>query len=337
MLYRRKGSRHYWCRFRIGNREVRQSCGTADRKAAEEYAKILHGRVWREVRLGERSVTWEQAVARYEKDCAQLRPSTQHRNGEILAWFAEPLARLPLTAITPEVIAAAKDALVAGRSPATANRYLAVLRAVLNRSRELGWLRIVPKVEMFRLEDAEPRWLTKDEWPLLLAELPAHLKAPATFAVETGWRQGNVFGLTWGRVNLETAHAWFPASTAKGRRAIGTPLSPAAVACLKALPRVHEHVFVYRKEVRKGEFRWQPIKSPKTAFGKAVKRAGVAPFRWHDLRHTWASWLLQDGVPEFVVQKLGGWASGKMVERYGHLTPDDLKQWVARTKTGTAQ
>lgn len=338
MLYRRKGSANYWCRFRIGNREVRQSCGTTDKTAAEEYEQRLRGRLWREIKLGERTATWEQATERWLKD-ANLRPSTRTRTATILEWFAEPMERLPLSAITPEVIAAAKDALLASRSASTTNRYLAVLRAVLNHARDMGWLRTVPRVPLVTVERKEPRWLTREQFATLVEHLPEHLKAPATFSVLTGLRLGNVQGLTWDRVSLDKAHVWIPAMTAKGRRTISVPLPAEAVQLLEGLAREpgQPRVFLYRVRDKHGKvLAVRPMGSPKTAFGKAVKRAGVAPLRWHDLRHTWASWLIQDGVPAAVVQHLGGWASGQMVERYGHLDPNYLKQWAARTKTGSA-
>ena len=75
--------------------------------------------------------------------------------------------------------------------------------------------------------------------------------------------------------------------------------------------------------------------NPRRAFGRAGVRAGLVPLRWHDLRHTWASWALQDGTPAYVVQHLGGWASGQMVSRDAHLDSAHLAQWVRRTKSGT--
>lgn len=344
MLYRRRGTANYWCRFRLGNREIRQSCGTADRAAAEEFEEKLRRSVWREVKLGERSYVWEQAVERWLKD-SDNRESTRTRATTILEWFAEPLAGMPLTGISPEVVTAAADALRAAKTPAgrplsrsTVNRYLAVLRAVLNHAVAKDMLRKAPKVPMLKLEEREPRWLTREQYSRLLAELPEHLRAPVEFSVLTGLRLGNVQQLVWGRVNLAQAHVWIPASTAKGRKAIGVPLPPDAVELLKGLERVdgQDRVFLYRVRDKRGKVvRVQPMGCPKTAFGKAVKRAGLAPFRWHDLRHTWASWAIQDGVPAYVVQHLGGWASGAMVQKYAHLDTAHLRQWIARTKTGT--
>ena len=60
------------------------------------------------------------------------------------------------------------------------------------------------------------------------------------------------------------------------------------------------------------------------AWRKALKRAGIEDFRWHDLPHTWASWLTQDGVPLNALQEMGAWQTGEMVRRYAHLAPEQF-------------
>ncbi len=73
--------------------------------------------------------------------------------------------------------------------------------------------------------------------------------------------------------------------------------------------------------------------SPLTGLGcfvvlplSACRRAGIEDFRFHDLRHTWASWLIQSGVPLSVLQEMGGWESIEMVRRYAHLAPNHLTE-----------
>ena len=69
----------------------------------------------------------------------------------------------------------------------------------------------------------------------------------------------------------------------------------------------------------------KPIARANTrAWRMALKRAGIADFRWHDLRHTWASWLVQHGTALYVVQEMGAWESAEMVRRYAHLAPAPL-------------
>jgi len=60
------------------------------------------------------------------------------------------------------------------------------------------------------------------------------------------------------------------------------------------------------------------------------KRAGIENFRWHDSRHTWATWHRQSGTPTHELQRLGGWRSSVMVERYAHLAPDHLSKAANR-------
>jgi integrase len=63
---------------------------------------------------------------------------------------------------------------------------------------------------------------------------------------------------------------------------------------------------------------------------QALKRAWITDFRWHDLRHTWASWHVQQGIPLHALQELGGWESGEMVRRYAHVSADHLAPYADR-------
>lgn len=77
-------------------------------------------------------------------------------------------------------------------------------------------------------------------------------------------------------------------------------------------------------------YRDKPITQVSTkAWYKALKRAGIDNFRWHDLRHTWASWLAQGGVPLNVIQEMGAWQSTEMVRRYAHLAPEKFGKHAA--------
>jgi len=157
--------------------------------------------------------------------------------------------------------------------------------------------------------------------------LPPHMKPIAEFAVLTGLRTANIRELVWGRVDLERAHLWVGSLSMKGGRAIGIALSPEAVAVLRAIPRVagQERVFLYEGKPLMQSF-------GKRTWRKACKKAGLEGLRFHDLRHTWASWLMQAGAPQYAIQSLGGWASPAMVQKYAHLSPEHLKEWAALAK-----
>jgi integrase len=211
-----------------------------------------------------------------------------------------------------------------GLSNGRINRVTALVRAILRKAeREWGWLDRAPSVRRLKEPAGKVRWLTHDEADRLLAELPEHLEAMARFTLATGLRAANITGLKWASVDLERRVAWVQADDAKGGKAIGVPLNREAVVVLRQQQGNHgEYVFT---------FRGRPCGMPNnTAWQSALQRAGIENFRWHDLRHTWASWHVQAGTPLNVLRELGGWSSYTMVLRYAHLAPEHLADYANR-------
>jgi integrase len=329
MLYRRAGSTHFWVRFRLRGREVRRSTRTSDRAQAERLEKKLRENAWAQTELNETFHTWDEATARWLTERAAKR--SLDRDKEAFGIVAEFFTGLPLKEITAPRVAKLRQVLTVGRKPATVVRLLASIRAVLRASAAWGWLADAPRVLMPKIERGEPRFLTREEFERLHKELPEHLRQMARFSVETGQRYGSVARLQWSAVDLKRKHAYITSGTSKSKKAIALPLNTTALAVLRAQLGKHA-VYVFADHKNRA-----PIGSVKTAWLKAVKRAGLEGFRWHDLRHTWASWHTANGTPPVVLKELGGWASLAMVERYSHLSPGHLAQWVeSGTKTGTA-
>ncbi len=319
-LYRHPKSPYWWVRFTVGGVKIRRSSQTVERRAAEDFETKLRGDLWRQIKLGERPrYTWKEAVERWY---AGAEGRDKERDKERLTWFAEYLDITPLDSITPEIIEKLRTVRAAEASPATANRYMALLRMILRKAhREWDWTERAPTVPMFRLETAEPRFLTQAQFQKLKSKLPPHLKALAEFSVETGLRMRNATGLTWAQVDLRRKLLVIPAARAKAGETIAIPLSEAALRVLKAKKGEHEtHVFTFREK---------PVDDCNgAAFKKAAKAAGVPWLRWHDLRHTWASWHIQAGTPPHVLQELGGWKSYEMVRRYAHLSTEHLRAFA---------
>ncbi|MBF0371585.1 MAG: tyrosine-type recombinase/integrase [Magnetococcales bacterium] len=81
------------------------------------------------------------------------------------------------------------------------------------------------------------------------------------------------------------------------------------------------------------QYKGKPIRQVSTkAWYAALKRAGIENFRWHDLRHTWASWHVQAGTPLHILKELGGWETEEMVARYAHLGASHLKQYTSQVE-----
>lgn len=314
-LYRRSGSPFWW--VRIG-RKTRRSTGTADKRAAKEFEDVLSQRLWRREKLGDRSaVPWNEATQRWLKDSAKERK----RDREILAWLEPKIGQHPVSAIAdPDVLEQLReDGLAEGWARSTVDRAMRTIRSVLRKCVKWRYLEAPPSVPMYGEEDEtgeEPRWLTHGEFDKLKAQLPPHLKIAAEFAVLTMLRMRSQSRLTWDRIDLLGQKAWVPRGQMKAGRTFSFPLSSKAMKVLKEAKRLSpkgDHVFQYDD---------RPIDNFNTAaFKKAVKRAGLPPMRWHDLRHTGASWAVQNGVtlPELMV--LGDWRSYKMVLKYAHFAP----------------
>jgi len=124
-------------------------------------------------------------------------------------------------------------------------------------------------------------------------------------------------------VDLVRQLAWIHPDQAKARKAIAVPLNAEALALVsKQVGKHATHVF---------SFRGQPVRQVSTkAWYEALKRAGIEDFRWHDLRHTWASWHVQSGTPLYALQRLGGWESPEMVRRYAHLGAEHLAPFARK-------
>lgn len=303
---------------------IRRSTGTSDKALAQQHHDQLKADLWRIAKLGERPrVTWQKAVERwlFEKS----HKATAKEDVAKLHWLHEFVGEKYLDQINRELIdriAGAKLAL--GHSNATVNRTLELVRAILRRCvNDWEWLDRAPSVRMLPEPTRRIRFLTREEAQRLLAELPEHLADLATFSLATGLRAANVTGLQWSQVDLERRRAWIHPDQAKARKAIGVPLNAEAVLVVRKQDGKHAtHVF---------SFRGKPLIQVSTkAWYAALERAGIEDFRWHDLRHTWASWLVQCGTPLVALQEMGGWESAEMVRRYAHLAPDHLSPYAER-------
>lgn len=310
-LYRR--GEVWWVRFTAPNgQRIRRSTGTENQRKAQEYLDRLKADLWRVQRLGEKPRrTWQEAVVRWLRDTDDK--ADHHKDTAKLRWLDPYLGSLYLDEITRDLVDEIAARRKAESSATTANRYLALIRAILRMARdEWDWIDKIPRVRLFREPKKRVRWLTEDEALCLLQELPPHLANMAEFSLATGLRQRNVSYLRWDQVDLGRRMAWIHADQSKNRRAIAVPLNESAAAVLARCEGDHpDYVFVYQGA---------PVDRTSTkAWYNALARAGIEDFRWHDLRHTWASWHVQQGTSLQQLLELGGWSSYEMVLRYAHL------------------
>lgn len=320
-LYKRGST--WWVDIVVPDGErIRRSTGTESKTLAQEFHDKLKAEVWRISKLGEKPRhIWNEAVVRWLKE--QSHKATIEMDKIHLRWLDAFLNGKPLDTISRSMIDKITEAKLAeGVTNATVNRVLEILRAILRRCvNEWEWLDKAPMVRMLKEPTRRIRFLTRQEADRLLRELPDHMADMVAFSLATGLRRSNVTGLQWSQVDLARQVAWIHADQAKARKAIPVPLNSEALGILtRQLGKHPTHVFTY-----KGNTIFQV--STKTWYA-ALKRAGIENFRWHDLRHTWASWHVQNGTPMFALQEMGGWESPEMVRRYAHLAADHLAPYA---------
>jgi integrase len=331
-LYKRPGSPYWQTRFRIAGRKVRCSTDTTERAAAEEFEEQLRRRYWRQIKLGEKHYTWDQAVERYTAENSHLRG--WERSVRALKWLNRLLKGAPLAEIDSANIAKLREIRRRQVGAATVNRDFAELRAILNRA-ATDWkmLDAAPKVPMYRLQKVEPRWEPRERIHALLGQLPPHSRDMAILACATGMRRSEITKLKRAHVDLKRATAFVPATNAKANNSRVVPLNSDALVVLAKWIGHPEHHLVYVFSFRGRA----PIKQICTkAWRDACAASGLPGFRFHDLRHTWASWQVQAETPLKHLQELGGWATMDMVMRYAHLAPGHLAQYAERSALGPA-
>ena len=321
----------WWIDFTTPSGErIRCSARTEDRAQAKELHDKLKAESWRVAQLGEKPErTWDEAALRWLQE-------TSHKKSHLydvvrMKWLQQFLRTKSLREITRDVVMRVAETKRQESSGPNANRYIALIRAILRRAeREWDWLDKAPTVRLYPEPKRRVRWITPEQVQTLLALLPEHQRELVTFALATGLRHGNVLQLEWSQVDLARKVAWIYGDQAKGGRDIHVSLNQTALGVL--------HRQLGRHPARVFSFKGKPIAAANTqAWREALKKAGIEDFRWHDLRHTWASWLAQSGVPMGVIQEMGAWESPEMVRRYAHLSPAVLAEHAKVIDTKMAQ
>lgn len=325
-LYKRERSPFWWIKLPPIKGELKplyRSSGTANKRQAQRLHDKLTSERWEQQNLGVKPErTWDDAATKWLEETSHKR--THEWDKSILRWMAPHLSGRALNAINRELLDEVRKARSKGVAASTVNRYMALVRSILRRAcHDWEWIDRVPKVGMLRQSGGRIRALSRGEYVRLLAELPLHLRDMVIFSVATGLRQANVTRLQWRQVSMERRHLWVGADQHKNGHAHSVPLNGAAMEVLERRQGDHRvYVFTYEGE---------PITQVSTkAWRNALRRAGIEDFRWHDLRHTFATWHREEGTPTHELQRLGGWKTQSMVERYAHVAPEGLQAAALR-------
>jgi integrase len=237
--------------------------------------------------------------------------------------------------LTSDEVECWRDAMLETMAPATVNLHLCLLRAILRRAVRGKRLDppALPEVKGPKLNNKRVRYLTEAEEAHLIEALPEWLRPLVMVAIHTGMRRGELLRLRWPDVDFVsgTIHVRI-AKSGEGRY---VPLSPTAHRTLTAL-RDERRARLGARVVRHADADRLVFTAPEGGFlmnlarawYPALKRAGLEGFRFHDLRHTFASRLVQRGVSLYEVGTLLGHKTPAMTLRYAHLSPAHLRAAV---------
>lgn len=211
--------------------------------------------------------------------------------------------------------------------PVSVNRELDTLKSMFNRAIEWGMLNDSPakNVKKFAVDDRRVRFLTIAEIHKLLDATSDDLRGIVVLALNTGMRKGEIFRLKWEYFDLKNAIIHLPVSLSKNKRSREIPMNSVVVRTLEDVKTsaAGEYVFPNRQDGR-------PLTDIRKSFAAALEKAGIANFRFHDLRHTFCSQLVSEGVDIYTVMELAGHSSIKMTMRYAHLSPNQKRDAVEK-------
>lgn len=283
--------------------------------------------------------TLAELIDRYIDNVLPLKPKSEAKQKAQLNWWKEQIGSYNLASVTPALIAEYRDKLLNTQTirkdkmnPATVVRYLAALsHAFTVAVNEWGWLEDSPMRKVTKPKEPRGRvsFLNDKQRDDLLTACKQsdnkYLYTIVVLALSTGMRQGEILNLTWdnnidlkeGRITLH--------DTKNGERRV-VPLTGKALDALielKKIPVIGTSLLFPSGKQRNGKLRHPPSYKPihiRKAWVTATKNAGIEDFRFHDLRHSCASYLAMNGASLAEIAEVLGHKTLQMVKRYAHLS-----------------
>lgn len=355
----RRGSVWYASYSLPGGKRIKESLATEDKRQAQELHDRRKSELWRIDRLGDfPDATFEEACLRWIEEKADKKSLDDDKSR--MGFWLSHFEGVRLKDITEAMIYGAVSRMTNRRaeensrlrseslakkgkdapqhkqvqvSVSTKGKHLALIKSLLRAAeRDWKWIEKAPIIKVPQAKGRRIRWLELTEAKRLIDECHEPLRSVVKFALSTGLRRSNIIDLEWQQIDMQRRVARINPEESKSGRAIGVALIDTACRVLGVQIGHHSKwVFVHMEAKKRADGTLTPgVRKMRvddnTAWRTGLRRAGITDFRFHDLRHTWASWLVQAGVPLSALQEMGGWESIEMVRRYAHLSPNHLTE-----------
>jgi integrase len=310
----------FWMTYKVDGTLYRYSTGKATLKEAE-YVLACRRKEIEEGKLPEFNkgkCKFAQLAKEYDTTWAKQQKGYGTKK-YIIRQLVEEFGNLNVKDLDTMIVERYRSKYLRTRKPATANRMLACLKHMLTKA--VDWnmaneetLKRVRKVKFLKENNIRLRFLNADECKRLIGCCPKHLKPIVTTAVNTGMRRGEILSLKWKQIDLR--HGYISLTDTKSGEGREVPINDTLGEMFEEMPHSIESIYVFTD--RDGK----PYKEVKKSFSTALRKAEICDFRFHDLRHTFASQLVMKGVDLTTVKELLGHKSIIMTMRYAHLAPE---------------
>ncbi len=335
----------FWLAYYVRGKEFREPGGRTEKEATKRLRARLgekHGD--RFIGPEQERVTVSELLDSFllslEMKGAKSLYSVKSNVATVRAFFGD-LRAVDVTTKRIEAFIAAELDIKTGptkrKAPATVNRDLAALRGAYHLARKQERISRVPYFPMLREDNVRQGFFEKDEFEKVAAALPVAVAEVARFAYLSGWRKGEILGLTW--ENVDRASGEVRIATSKNGHGRLLPLTGALKDLIERrwqareylsrekLTAISPHVF-HERGVPVGDFR--------KAWASACEAASVPGKLFHDLRRTAVRNMIRAGVPQTVAMSLSGHRTIAMFNRYNIASQDDKRAALLRTEAHLA-
>ena len=342
-LIKKPNSKFWWINLKVGHKRIFESTKTENKKKAQEILSIRHAEL-----LGgiSRAAANEPQKIKEAIEVKEIKTYTFYELSEkYLSWcegrqkgytrkkYVIPKLKLffgdkPLSEFFYSIVESYQDNMIKrGYAAAYINKHFAILKHMFTKA--LDWemiteemLKKVRKVKMLKGETKRLRYLSKEEAERLVFNCEPYVKPIVICALNTGMRKSEIFGLTWNRVDLTNRIILLDKTKNGERREI--PINDTLLQALSGILRRLDCNYVfYNPNTLK------PFDNIKRSFASALRKSHILDFHFHDLRHTFASWLVMAGVDLITVKELLGHKDIKMTLRYSHLSQAHVRQAIS--------